>query len=289
MKNRSPFKLIKKKKKVSATPAGPALKRFLLCRPSFYGVCYKINPWMRLAIPVDRNMAVSQWDNLRDRIIEHGGEVNLVKPREGLPDMVFTANAGLVPPGKKMFILSNFRFEERKREEWWFRQHMVDLTVPVFVTGNLFEGAGDALVYDDFLVGGYGFRSDAAVYAELAPLYEKSIITMRLIDSRFYHLDTCFCPLEGKDYMIFPDAFGQEDLGRLRAHGGTEIAVPCKEAERFACNAVLIGRTVIMPSGCPETLQKLESRGYNVVPVEMSEFLKSGGACKCLTLDITGL
>ena len=263
----------------------PAKKKFLLCRPDFYGIQYKINAWMNPGNQSNHQKAIEQWDNLRDRIEEHGGEVSYLKPHPGLPDMVFTANAGIIIKDSKTFIASNFKHEERKGEEEhfisWFANNDYKIAYPIAP----FEGAGDALSLGDTLIKGYGFRSELSGYESIQPLLKDSIL-VNLIDNRFYHLDTCFCPLSKNDYMIFPDAFLAEDLEKIRSLGFEEITVPEDEAAKFACNAICIDNAVILPSGCPNTMQMLQNKGYTAVPVDMSEFLKSGGACKCLTLEI---
>lgn len=272
---------------LSAQSAGPPKKTFLLCRPSFYGINYEINPWMTVSNPASRPLAQVQWSSLGDRLKEHGAEVLSVKPREGLPDMVFTANAGLILKDSRTFILSNFKYDQRKGEEQWFLEWFLGRGFMVKTPKHHFEGAGDALMFNGKIVCGYGFRSDEAVYDEIRDFVGgRPLVKAELIDSRFYHLDTCFCPLAGTDYLIYPKAFSETALGNIRGIGGNEIAVPDEEAVKFACNAVVIDRTVIMPKGCPVTMQKLEQASYNPVPVDMSEFIKAGGACKCLTIEV---
>jgi N-dimethylarginine dimethylaminohydrolase len=123
-------------------------------------------------------------------------------------------------------------------------------------------------------------------YLEMRPLLAADPTVVKLVDSRFYHLDTCFCPLENMDYLIFPGAFEAVGLEAIRSLGGNEIEVPEDEACKFACNAVQLAQTIIMPLGCPITQQKLEERGYKVVAIDVGEFLKSGGACRCMVLEI---
>lgn len=241
---------------------------------------------MRLAVQPSQRKAVEQWDSLKDRLAEYGAELSFVIPREGLPDMVFTANAGLYLKDKNVFVLSNFKYEQRGPETWWFHQFFAEQGVRVVVPACKFEGAGDALFLGGTLVGGYGFRTDRALYQEIGPMLDKEPVTVQLVDPHFYHLDTCFCPLADQDYLIYPGAFDAEGLEAIRGLGGREIAIDEVEAKKFACNAVQVGKTVIMPSGCPNTMQKLQESGYAPVATDMSEFLKSGGACKCLTLEI---
>lgn len=274
------------KKKLAVQSVGPALKTLVLCRPDFYGISYTINAWMSLSNQADRSIAIEQWDNLKDRIKEHGGETLFCPSKSGLPDMTFIANSGLVYKDKNMVVLSNFKHDERKGEEQHFLEWFLERGYIVKTVSLPFEGAGDALFLDKTLIGGYGFRSEVGVYDEIRQALGCPVVPVKLVDDRFYHLDTCFCPLDGMDYMIYPGAFDEVGLASIRALGGNEIVVPEVDAARFGCNAVCIGRTVILPDGCYETMQKLQQGGYKPVPVDMSQFIKAGGACKCLTLAL---
>lgn len=268
---------------------GPDQKRFLMCRPSFYGVEYQINPWMDIYKKPDKSLATEQWTNLHDRILEYGGDIVLIKDQPGLPDMVFTANGGTVFPNKKAAI-SNFKHQERKGEEEWFVQWFAEQGYDIFYPSHMsYEGAGDALYLGDTLVCGTGFRSDEEAHGAVGNYCGDPIVVVKLVDPHFYHLDTCFCPLEGNTFMIYPGAFDKDSFDKitqLQKDKYFAIIVPEKEAKRFACNAVCIEKNVILPSGCPETEGLLKFAGYKPVPVDMSEFIKAGGACKCLTLEL---
>jgi N-dimethylarginine dimethylaminohydrolase len=241
---------------------------------------------MDLQNQVNKALATEQWTNLHDRIVEYGGSVVMIKHQPNLPDMVFTANGGTVFKDKKMVVISNFKHEERKGEEEWFVQWFAEAGWTFSYPTQPYEGAGDALLLLDTLVCGTGFRSEASSHHEVENWSSGEILIVNLVDPRFYHLDTCFCPLDGKDYLIYPGAFDEVSIEAIRRIGGNELAVPEDEARKFACNAVCIGKNVILPSDCPKTMQLLSEAGYNPVAVNMSEFIKSGGACKCLTLEI---
>ncbi|MGB4895354.1 MAG: hypothetical protein WBO50_11370, partial [Nitrospira sp.] len=151
-----------------------------------------------------------------------------------------------------------------------------------------FEGAGDLLGFPDTWFGGYRQRSDIRAFPKLSEIFQREIIPLELIDSRFYHLDTCFCPLSGGDLLYLPlafDSYGQAAIAE-RVPEDRRLAVPQEEALRFACNAVCIGKQVVIPAGCPLTTKLLEDRGYRAHPVQLDEFMKSGGAAKCLTLAL---
>lgn len=265
---------------------------FLLCKPEFYAINYQINPWMDVKNGVVKDKVIEQWNSLESKIKELGGNVKLIKEQPGLPDMVFTANAGLILKNGHVFV-SHFKHSERANEEHFFRMWFTNPDnrpdYSASSTFTHFEGAGDALYLGDTLVGGYGFRSDPYFYTYVeihmktyAP--KEKVVKVKLVDPYFYHLDTCFCPLDDMNYMIFPEAFDEDSLVIIRSLGGNEISIPQAEARLFACNAVRIGKNVIIPAGCPETMRLLQKNGYTTHPLEMSEFIKSGGACKCLTL-----
>jgi N-dimethylarginine dimethylaminohydrolase len=212
--------------------------------------------------------------------------VELLAPEPDWPDMVFTANAGLVAGSR--FLLGNFRHTHRQGEtpafERWFATHGFEV-VPL-PTVHAFEGEGDALWLDDTLYCGHGFRTDREIASWLAGELACTVRDFTLINPHFYHLDTCFCPLRGGTAMWYPAAFDAKSGRTMREHVTNLITVPQEEALRFACNAVVVGRHVLIPDHCPETCRMLNERGYECHPLPMSEFIKSGGACKCLVLRL---
>ena len=265
-----------------------AKKCLLMCPPHFYNVSYEINPWMDTEKNVvHHETADEQWTALMAEIILCDAKVKLVKPVKNLPDLVFSAIAGLTIPGTKSVVLSTFLYPERQGEEqhWgdWFKGNGWNIYSPKYP----FEGAGDALFVNHHLIAGHGFRSTRESYSEIAYQMGLIPIIVELKDPRFYHLDTCFCPLHDGDYLYFKGAFSLEDQGKLRSLTGKDgISVPEDEATKFACNAICIDRNVILPEGCHETEKMLKQAGYEPHPVAMTEYIKSGGACKCLTLEI---
>ena len=266
------------------------MSRLLVCPPDYFAVDYEINPWMHRSNVVNRERAVAQWHRLV-QVLERelGVTLERMKPVPGLPDLVFTANAGVVFDGKA--VPSRFRYPERRREETyfeaWFREHGYDVTT--LDEGLYFEGAGDLLGFPDGWFGGYRQRSDIRAFPVLSDLFGKEILPLELVDGRFYHLDTCFCPLSGGELLYYPLAF--DDYGRAaimeRLDAGRRLEVPEEEALKFACNAVCIARQVVLPEHCPKTMTLLESHGYRPYPLPLDEFMKSGGSAKCLTLALS--
>jgi len=260
------------------------MRELLLCPPDYYGIEYEINPWMSRARGADAALAQKQWEQLHATLLKLNCKVHLIAPQPGLPDMVFTANAGLTV-GRE-FIPSNFRHKERAGEQPFFAKWMEQQGYKVdWLPGNLyFEGEGDALFGGDALFCGYKFRSDIQSHHAIAEMLECLAISVELVDPRFYHLDTCFCPLPDGGAFWFPMAFDEYGQRAIRDHVSDLIDVASEEAMHFSCNAVIIERDIVLPEGAPQLVTRLGDRGYRCHELPMSEFIKAGGACKCLTM-----
>ncbi|HME82687.1 MAG TPA: dimethylarginine dimethylaminohydrolase family protein [Candidatus Eremiobacteraceae bacterium] len=263
---------------------------FLMCKPTHFGVSYVINPWMKGNIAkTSLDRATSQWRDLLRALTKHA-RIELVEPEPGLPDMVFTANAGFVYDD--VAIVSRFRHPERQGEEphfeRWFRSRRYQVfTMP---SNMPFEGAGDALIDRAHarIWAAWGHRSARSSHALISMRLGVEVVSLRLVDPRFYHLDTCFCPLEGGPIMYFPAAFDARSnriIERLVPRHA-RIAIEEEDALHFACNAVNIGTTIVMNKASRALRANLAALGYKLIETELTEFLKAGGAAKCLTLRL---
>ena len=265
--------------------------RILMCPPDHYDVDYVINPWMEGNIhKSSRDRAVEQWQKLH-QVLKDVAVVDLVAPAKGWPDMVFTANAGLVL-GTNV-VLSRFFHKERQGVEPYFKSWFEEngFTVYELPKDLPFEGAGDALFDREgrWLWAGYGFRSELDSHPYIAKWLDTEVVSLRLIDERFYHLDTCFCPLTGGYLLYYPPAFDSYSnrVIEMRIPEEKRIIVEEPDAVCFACNAVNVDSTIVMNQISDGLRNKLTKAGFNVTETPLSEFLKAGGAAKCLTLRVT--
>jgi N-dimethylarginine dimethylaminohydrolase len=259
--------------------------RYLVTEPRHFTVFYRINPWM---VPtVDGEAAMAQWKEAVGALERAGAEITTTADVDGLPDMAFTMNAGFV--AGNIAVPSRFRHAERQPEEphWraWFAgagYDVVELPAPEDVR---FE-AGDAFLVDDVLVAAHGFRSDAAAPAALAEVLDRPVVAVRLVDDRFYHFDTCFCPLGDGRALVYPGAIAPDDLGRLLEVVPDAFLLTEDEAVTFCANSAVVGDAVVM-SGCPPRVRQwLRDAKFEVEVVDLSEFHKSGGGVRCLTLPL---
>lgn len=267
-----------------------------MCPPEFFGVDYVINPWMSGNIgSVRQVLAAAQWTALYNALSEHA-IVKMVDPVKGLPDMVFTANAGIRARSTettncKTVVVSTFKEDPRKPEAAFFKQWFdAEGYDAVYLDAGLtFEGAGDALFdAQDRLWVGYGFRSMSAAAPQLAQRLGTEHYTLRLVDARFYHLDMAFCPLNNGSLLYYPGAFDRPSRELIVSKFAAQdlIAVADADARRFVCNAVNIDGKLITNAASDDARRRIGKAGYAVIEIDVSEFIKAGGACKCLSMEI---
>jgi N-dimethylarginine dimethylaminohydrolase len=266
-------------------------RRYLMCPPRHFGVLYEINPWMSREVSVDPDQALAQWEGLVSTLEAAGAEVVVMEPEADVPDLVFTANAGVV--NGDQFVPSHFRHPERRPETpinaAWFakRGWRVD-HLPAELDH---EGAGDALPFTPedgrtVLLSGYSFRSDAGAATELSTLLRCPVRPIQLADPRLYHVDLTFCPLDSRRAIVAPlgwDAYGRKVIEALVPE---PLVLSDDETLSFCANSVVVGTTIVMPAVPPRVGRQLEAWGFTVVGCQIDEFLKAGGGCRCLTLAL---
>jgi N-dimethylarginine dimethylaminohydrolase len=260
-------------------------RRYLMCPPTHFDVAYAINPWMDPSTTVDRDLATSQWEQLRDTYLQLGHDVEVIDPVAGLPDMVFAANGGLVVDGRAFG--ARFRHAERAAEAdaylAWLRTHVdPGATAPTAVN----EAEGDLLVVGDVVLAGTGFRTDRDAHAEVAAWSGREVVTLELVDPRWYHLDTAVAVLDDATIAWFPPAFAPSAREELRRRYPRAIEATPDDAAVLGLNAVSDGRHVVLPSQATTLAHDLATAGFEPVPVDLSELLRAGGGPKCCTMEL---
>lgn len=262
-----------------------------MCRPEYFTVSYRINPWMHPEDPTDTSLAVTQWEVLYKTYLDLGFDVQLIDPIDGLPDMVYAANGG--------FVLDNiaygasFTYTERQPEGPaymdWFLANGYDVRVPE----NVNEGEGDFLLVGDVLLAGQGFRSASNSHQELGFIFGREVVSLNLINPSFYHLDTAIAVLDpspeaGQDANIayLPSAFDGASLAILRERYPDAVIVTEEDAAVLGLNSYSDGYNVVIASRAKDFERKLRARGYNPIGVDLSELLLGGGGVKCCTLEL---
>jgi N-dimethylarginine dimethylaminohydrolase len=260
-------------------------RTYLMCPPEYFTVEYAINPWMHPGEPVDAALAMIQWQRLRDVFTSLGHTVRTIDPEPGLPDMVFAANGATVIGGK--VLGSRFRYPQRAAEAPaylnWFRQNGY---TSVIRPRSVNEGEGDIVFAYGAVLAGHGFRSDAAVSSELEEVFGLPVISLGLVDPRFYHLDTALVVLDADTAAYYPAAFDDAGRAALASRFAELIEAKDEDAEVLGLNAISDGRNVVLPAQAEGLAAQLAAAGFHPVPVDLSEFLKAGGGPKCCTLEL---
>jgi N-dimethylarginine dimethylaminohydrolase len=268
-----------------------AVKRsYLMCRPEHFTVSYRINPWMHPQHPTDTERAVDQWQRLYETYLSLGHDVQLIDPIAGLPDMVFTANGGFTLDSVAYGAL--FTYEQRMPEGpafmEWFEANGFRVAAPTVTN----EGEGDLMLVGDTILAGTGFRSASESHREVARVFDREVVTLTLIDPRFYHLDTALAvldPLTGDsdaNIAYLPGAFDERSRAVLEERYPDAVLVGDEDAAVLGLNSISDGRNVIISSREKGFEQQLLERGYNPIGVDLSELLLGGGGVKCCTLEL---
>ncbi len=260
-------------------------RRYLMCPPRFFDVSYSINPWMDRSVPVDRARAMQQWQRLVETYERLGHDVEIIDPIPGVPDMVFSANSAVVDGGR--VLTARFRHHERAPEQRpyrkWFARHGFR---EVRLGRAICEGEGDVAFVGSVALAGWGFRTSRSAHHELQEFFGRPVVSLRLCDPCFYHLDMALCVLDDRTVAYFPPAFSSESRRVLERLFPTAIRARRSDAAALGLNAVSDGRHVVLPKVAAGMANLVRARGFEPVPVEISEFVKAGGAVKCCTLEL---
>ncbi|MYV97953.1 amidinotransferase [Streptomyces sp. SID3343] len=256
-----------------------------MCRPTYFDVTYSINPWMDPSRPTSTEAGLGQWKKLHDLFVGLGHDVQLVEPVPGLPDMVFAANGAVVVDNK--VLVARFRHAQRVDEaraylDWFGRGGWSEVRQAEHIN----EGEGDFLYVGGEILAGTGFRSDLRAHDEVREFFDRPVVSLTLVDPRWYHLDTALAVLGEGEVMYYPAAFSRQSQATLAERFPDAILAGEADARVFGLNALSDGRNVVLPQQAAGLAAQLRERGYIPVGVGLTEMLKAGGSVKCCTLEL---
>jgi N-dimethylarginine dimethylaminohydrolase len=283
-------------------PSRPEPMNVLTCEPKYFRIVDVKNPYMEKNVGLSNTKeAIKQWNaikNIYKKWVEEGilDEYSELEPVEGLEDMVFTANHGIpwvLKNGEKIFVPSNMKYESRKKEIPYAIKFFESkgYRIAKISEGKIFEGNGDLIAHPTkrLVYVGYGQRTSMDSLEEIAQLLETPVIPLKLINPHFYHLDTCFHPLNVKTVMICPEAFDFESFQLIKKIFPKVIRISTEENKTFfALNSVTFHRqfkkVAMIHYGSTNAYRLLLEEAYHVEEVDTSEFIKSGGSIFCMKL-----
>lgn len=262
----------------------PTVRRYAMTPPAFFAVKYAINPWMDVTTPVDVGLAQAQWKSLYETYLRLGHHVDVVPPVAGLPDMVYAANGGFV--AHDVALVAKFRFAERAGESHAYARWMSSLGYRPLYTRHVNEGQGDLLKVGDIVLAGWGFRTDRRAHSEISAALRAPVVSLELVDPRFYHLDTALAVLDDHTIAFYPPAFSVDAQEQLGALFPDAIIVDTADAFVLGLNVVSDGLHVVHPCAATGFVGQLRRAGFEPIGVDLSELLKGGGSIKCCTLEV---
>ena len=262
----------------------PSVRRYAMTPPAFFAVEYAINPWMDVDTPVDVHVAQAQWNGLYRTYLRLGHHVDLVEPVPGLPDMVYAANGGIV--ARDVAVVARFRFAERAGESRAYAGWMSSLGYRPVATRHVNEGQGDLLMVGEMVLAGNGFRTDRRAHPEISAALGAPVVSLQLVDPRFYHLDTALAVLDDHTIAFYPPAFSAAAQDQLHALFPDAIVAGSADAYVLGLNVVSDGLHVVLPSAATGFAARLRQAGFEPVGVDLSELLKGGGSVKCCTFEV---
>ena len=269
---------------IATTPREYTARRYAMTAPTFFAVDYAINPWMDTSTSVDVARALNQWEALRRTYQDLGHTVDVVEPVAGLPDMVYAANGGMVVNGTA--VVARFAYPQRAAEATAYAGWMAQHGYQPLETKHVNEGQGDLLLAGSILLAGHGFRTDRRAHDELAELLRMPVVSLELVDPRFYHLDTALAVLDDTTIAYYPPAFSDDSRAGLLGVFPDAIEVGSADAYVLGLNAVSDGLNVVLPAAATGFAEELRRNGFRPVGVDLSELLKGGGSVKCCTLEV---
>jgi N-dimethylarginine dimethylaminohydrolase len=256
--------------------------------PEHFVVEYAINPWMDTTTPVDTELAVKQWEGLRETFVRLGHEVHVLPPEIGLPDMVYAANGAFSVDG--VVYGARYKYPQRMAEAAAHRRFYTERGWRFVTPVETNEGEGDFAYLPSALGGvilaGYGFRTEASAHSEAQEALGRPVVSLRLVDPRFYHLDVALAPLDDTNIVYFPGAFSESTQAVLRQLFPSAVLADEEDALAFGLNLVSDGRNVVLNSEATALAAKLRAAGYCPVPVELTELKKGGGSVKCCVAEL---
>ncbi|WP_373293647.1 dimethylargininase [Micromonospora fulviviridis] len=266
----------------------PRKRTYLMCSPEHFAVEYAINPWMDVTAPVDAELAVKQWDRLRETLVGLGHEVHLLTPERGLPDMVFAANGAFVVDGT--VYGAQFKHEQRHAEAAAHRAFYESNGWRFIAPSETNEGEGDFAylpeAHGGLILAGHGFRTEPAAHAEAQEALGRPVVSLRLVDPRFYHLDVALASIDDENIVYYPGAFSAASQRVLTQLFPDAVVADDEDALAFGLNLVSDGLNVVLNSEATRLAGKLKAAGYHPVPVELAELKKGGGSVKCCIAEL---
>lgn len=227
-------------------------------------------------VPIDFRLAQRQHEDYERTLARLGVRVDHLPAEDALADAVFVEDVGMMldeiaivtAPGA-----ASRRAETESMAHALARYRPVHrLSAPATLDG------GDVVRVDRTLYVGLSSRTSSAGIDQLGALVSPLGYTVRAVPVKgALHLKTA-CTYAGRGVLL-----ANPEWAAMHAFADLDV-LTVDEAEPWGGSVLAIGDTLIMPASFPRTRAKLESRGFSVEAVDLSELQKAEGGPTCLSI-----
>lgn len=229
-----------------------------------------------LGVP-DFDLAVLQHQQYIAALKKCGLDVIVLEADENYPDSVFMEDVALLTP--EVAVITNPGAESRKGEINGVKHvldHYFDHVESIDAPGTV--EAGDIMMAGAHFYIGLSARTNKAGASQMTALLNRYGMTASTVPLKeMLHLKTGLSYLENNNLLVTGEFLDNPEFTKFNV-----VPVPSREA--YAANSVWINGHVLVPEGFPETQIQIEKLGYDVIPVQVSEFRKLDGGLSCLSL-----
>ncbi|MED1201678.1 dimethylarginine dimethylaminohydrolase family protein [Heyndrickxia acidicola] len=262
------------------------LKRVVVCQPQYMTIREVINETQEHfkdeGIHIEK--ALEQHGKMVNVLRDHGIEVILLPYHKKYPEQVFTRDIGFTL-GKTIFV-AEMASDVRRGEQDVLKQWLEDEEISYYnLIGHFIEG-GDVIVDRDTVYVGLSNRTNLGAVQHLQSLLKEFEVVPVPFTEKYLHLDCVFNVISPELALYFPEAFQKQEADILskRYH---LIEVTKDEQFTLGTNVLSIGNNKILSLPINKIVnQQIRDHGFEVIEVDITEIIKSGGSFRCCTLPV---
>lgn len=234
---------------------------------------------------IDVEKAIQQHNEFVETLRKFDIEVFLLPYHRKFPEQVFTRDIGFTL-GETIFV-ADMANSIRSGEEDILKQWLEDENISYYnIMGLQIEG-GDVIIDRDTIFIGLSNRTKKDAIDHLSDLLNKQFKIIPIdFPKKYLHLDCVFNIVSPETAIIYPEALTEEYIKMLSKRYEL-IEVTEEEQFTLGTNVLSIGNKKILSLPVNKGVNKqLRQRGFDVIEIDISEIIKSGGSFRCCTLPI---
>ncbi|WP_313799397.1 dimethylarginine dimethylaminohydrolase family protein [Cytobacillus sp.] len=259
------------------------LQKVVLCEPNYMSINDPNHKEFR-DVSINIDLAIKQHKHFIHALKSHGVEVVILPPDKAFPDQVFTRDIGFAI-GNRIYV-TEMKTYLRQGEEAslikWLKKEQIPFHQLIGVT---IEG-GDVMIDGETVYIGISKRTNLLAVRHLQSILPKYEVIPVPFNDAFLHLDCVFNILSPEEALICSNEINSKQVQLLKSRYDL-IEMTKEDLLNHSANVLSIGNKKVFSMPINKNLnKKLQSRGYEVIEVDISEITKSGGAFRCCSLPL---